>query len=383
MIPSILALFTIIVATESSATEVAFSELTLASIPSVGVGMTKQLVADAFTLLDLDGNQELSVDEMAPVILPLVKIFAAQFLDDSGEYVLQERFVHHLYVPDLSAVSGSVGASTCAADSMLVNLDSSSVWTEVFGDAAHVEIESFAETVYNIMAEDQLFTLADLERMMMSDLPTETPSATLLDEYTVGNENCPNSDDPRRNLFLSSCSWPSWGPIARFGLVTAFSSIGGCVVESQIGDDCTDSWGQAGRAVGVGFGLGALQEGTLFFMQRYSIWPFIPCPVYDIYDIPLEPVVYGIPRSPIVVTPPGGPGNIDPADFEVPDIIEAPEIGIGAGEGAAIGAGEGVAIGAGEVAGAGAVAVAAEGTAAGWGISEVGAAILGGLLMEG
>jgi len=370
------ALFTIIIATESSASQVAFTELTLASNPSVGVGLTTQLVADAFALLDLDGNKELSVDEFAPVILPLMKIFAGQFVDDSGAYVLQEKFVNHLYVPDLSTISGTVGDSTCAADSMFVNLDSSTLWAGVFGEAAHVEIETFAETVYSIIAEGQVFTLVDLESLMLADLPIETPSATLLDEYTVGNENCASSDEGRRNLqgWYSCVNWlnSGYGRLFRFGFTSVFSSLAGCIIESHLGDDCSQSWAAVGRAIGVGSGLAVLQEGIPWFMRRYSIWPFIACPVYE---VPLEPVVIGVPRFPTVLTPNRGP-EFDPADFEVPDVMEgAPEVGE-----IATGAGE-VAAGAAEAAGvAEAGAAAAEGAAAGWGVLE---GIAAGILLEG
>jgi len=360
-----LTLFTVIIATDSTASQVAFSELTLASNPSVGVGLTTQLVADAFKVLDLDENEELSVDEMAPVILPLMKIFAGQFADDSGAYVLQEKFVNHLYVPDFSTISGTVGDLTCAADSMLVNLDSSTLWTGVFGDAAHVEIETFAETVYSIIAEGRVFKLIDLESLMLADLPTETLSATLLDEYTVGNENCATSDEGRRNLlgWYSCLNWMNsgYGQLFRFGFTTVFSSAAGCIVESHMGDDCSQSWSAVGRAIGVGSGLGGLLEGIPFFMRRYSIWPFITCPVYE---APLEPVVIGVPRFPTVLTP-RGPA-IDPADFEVPDMMEgAPEVGE-----IATGAGETL-TGAAEAAGlAEAGAAAAEGGAAAWGVLE-------------
>jgi len=376
MISSMLTLFTIIIATDSTASQVAFSELTLASNPSVGVGLTTQLVADAFKLLDLDENDELSVDEMAPVILPLMKIFAGQFADDSGAYILQEKFVNHLYVPDFSTISGTVGDLTCAADSMLVNLDSSTLWTGVFGDAAHVEIETFAETVYSIIAENQVFRLVDLESLMLADLSTETHSAILLDEYTVGNENCASSDEGRRNLlgWYSCLNWMNsgYGQLFRFGFTTVFSSSAGCIIESHMGDDCSQSWGAVGRAIGVGSGLAGLQEGIPFFMRRYSIWPFITCPVN--YEPPLEPVVIGAPRFPTVPYTPRGPA-IDPADFEVPD-VSVPEVGD-----IATGAGEAL-TGAAEAAGvAEGGAAVAEGAAGVWGVLEtIG---LAGIVLEG
>jgi len=360
-----LTLFTVIIATDSTASQVAFSELTLASNPSVGVGLTTQLVADAFMLLDLDKNNELSADEMAPVILPLMKIFAGQFADDSGAYVLQEKFVNHLYVPDFSTISGTVGDLTCAADSMLVDLDSSTLWTGVFGDVAHVEIETFAETVYSIVAEGQVFKLTDLESLMLADLQRETLSAKLLDEYTVGNENCATSDEGRRNLvgWYSCLNWMNsgYGQLFRFGFTSVFSSAAGCIIESHMGDDCSQSWGAVGRAIGVGAGLGGLLEGIPFLMRRFSIWPFIACPIYE---APLEPVVIGAPRFPTVPTP-RGPA-IDPADFEAPDVMEgAPEVGE-----IATGAGETLA-GAAEAAGvAEGGAVVAEGAAGAWAVLE-------------
>jgi len=361
-----LTLFTVIIATDSTASQVAFSELTLASNPSVGVGLTTQLVADAFKLLDLDKNNELSADEMKPVILPLMKIFAGRFADDSGAYVLQEKFVNHLYVPDLSTISGTVGDLTCAADSMLVNLDSSTLWTGVFGDAAHVEVETFAETVYSIISEGHVLKLTDLESLMQADLPTETLSKTLLDEYTVGNENCATSDEGRRNLvgWYSCLNWMNsgYGQLFRFGFTTVFSSAAGCIIESHMGDDCSQSWGAAGRAIGVGAGLGGLLEGIPFFMRRYSIWPFITCPVN--YEAPLEPVVIGAPRFPYVPPTPHRP-EFDPADFEAPDLMEGPELGE-----IATGAGEAI-TGAAEAAGvAEGGAAVAEGAAAAWGVLE-------------
>jgi len=361
-----LTLFTVIIATDSTASQVAFSELTLASNPSVGVGLTTQLVADAFMLLDLDKNNELSADEMKPVILPLMKIFAGNFADDSGAVVLQEKFVNHLYVPDLSTISGTVGDLTCAADSMLVNLDSSTLWTGVFGDTAHVEIETFAETVYSIIAEGHVLKVTDLESLIQADLPTETLSKTLLDEYTVGNENCATSDDGRRNLvgWYSCLNWMNsgYGQLFRFGFTTVFSSAAGCIIESHMGSDCSQSWGAAGRAIGVASGLAGLLEGIPFFMRRYSIWPFITCPVN--YEAPLEPVVIGAPRFPYVPPTPHRP-EFDPADFEAPDLMEGPELGE-----IATGAGEAI-TGAAEAAGvAEGGAVVAEGAAAAWGVLE-------------
>jgi len=362
-----LTLFTVIIAADSTASQVAFSELTLASNPSVGVGLTKQLVADAFSLLDLDKNDELSAEEMAPVILPLMKIFADYFTDDSGAVVLQEKFVNNLYVPDLSTISGTVRDLTCAADSMLVNLDSSTLWTGVFGDTAHVEKETFAETVYNIISEGHVLKLTDLESLMQANLPTETLSKTSLDEYTVGNENCATSDEGRRNLvgWYSCLNWMNsgYGQLFRFGFTTVFSSSASCIIESHMGDDCSQSWGAVGRAIGVGSGLGGLMEGIPFFMRRYSIYPFITCPVN--YEAPLEPVVIGAPRFPYVPPTPHRP-EFDPADFEAPGEIEgAPELGeiaTGAGEGAAA-----VAEAAGVAEGGAAVA---EGAAAAWGVLE-------------
>lgn len=366
MISLILTLFTVTIATDSTASQVAFSELTLASNPSVGVGLTTQLVADAFKLLDLDKNNELSADEMAPVILPLMKIFAGNFADDSGAYVLQEKFVNHLYVPDLSTISGTVGDLTCAADSMLVNLDSSTLWTGVFGDTAHVEVETFAETVYSIIAEGHVLKHTDLESLMQADLPTETLSKTLLDEYTVGNENCATSDEGRRNLvgWYSCLNWMNsgYGQLFRFGFTTVFSSSATCIIESQMGSDCSQSWGAAGRAIGVGSGVAGLLEGIPFFMRRYSIWPFITCPVN--YEAPLEPVVIGAPRFPYVPPTPHRP-EFDPADFEAPDLMEGPELGE-----IATGAGEAI-TGAAEAAGvAEGGAAVAEGAAAAWGVLE-------------
>merc|ERR1719499_755824 len=129
----------------------------------------------------------------------------------------------------------------------------------------------------------------------------------------------------------------------------------------RLTDDCSQSWGAIGRATLVGSGLAGLQEGIPFFMRRYSIWPFIACPVYE---VPLEPVVIGVPRFPTVLTPNRGP-EFDPADFEVPDVMEgAPEVGE-------------IATGAGEVE---AGAAAAEGAAAGWGVLE---GIAAGILLEG
>jgi len=361
-----LTLFTVIIATDSTASQVAFSELTLASNPSVGVGLTTQLVADAFKLLDLDKNNELSADEMKPVILPLMKIFAGNFADDSGAVVLQEKFVNNLYVPDLSTISGTVGDLTCAADSMLVNLDSSTLWTGVFGDTAHVEVETFAETVYNIISEGHVLKLTDLESLMQADLPTETLSKTLLDEYTVGNENCATSDEGRRNLvgWYSCLNWMNsgYGQLFRFGFTTVFSSSATCIIESQMGSDCSQSWGAAGRAIGVGSGVAGLLEGIPFFMRRYSIWPFITCPVN--YEAPLEPVVIGAPRFPYVPPTPHRP-EFDPADFEAPDLMEGPELGE-----IATGAGEAI-TGAAEAAGvAEGGAAVAEGAAAAWGVLE-------------
>lgn len=386
MISLMLTFFTIIIATESSASQVAFSELTLASNPSVGVGLTTQLVADAFTLLDLDGDQELSVDEMAPVIVPLMEVFAGPFVDDSGAYVLREKFVNHVYVPDLSTISGTVDSSTCAADSMLVDLDSSTLWTQVFGDAAHVEIEIFAETVYNIMAEGQVYTLSDLERLMLADLPTEMPSPTLLDEYTVGNENCANPDGRRNLLGLYQClnfMNSGYGRVARFAFASIFGSVAGCGIESLAGDDCTDTWVGVGRATGVGLGLGAFQDGLPWMMRRIAIWrDFVACPP-QAEEVPLEPIVIGGPfRQPIARYTPrlddvrelelrGPIDRLDPADFEQPIELEgAPEIGE-----IATGAGEGVAAGA-EAAGLG--VAAGEGVAAGAAAAE-GAGVLAGL----
>jgi len=337
---------------------VPFSELTLASSPSVGVGLTTQLVADAFTQLDVDGNDELSVDEMAPVILPLMKVFAGLFVDDSGEFVLQENFVNHLYVPDFSAISGAVDDSTCAADSMLVNLDSSTLWTEVFGEAAIVDIDTFAQTVYSIIADDRAFSLLDLEALMLADLPTNMPSATLLNEYTVGNENCANSDDGRRNLFYASVvngMNTCWGRLARFALVTGVTATSGHWIENQLCHDCSSTGVSTSRAAGVGFGLATLFEGVPWFLRRYSIFPYWECPVWD---VPTEfsgitphhnPIPVFTPRNievePVTI---GGP-RVNPADFEA----FAPEIGdIAAG--GALGEAGVAAVGA-EAAGAGAV----------------------------
>jgi len=353
MISLMLTFFTIIIAAESSASQVAFSELTLASNPSIGVGLTTQLVADAFTLLDLDGDQELSVDEMAPVILPLMEVFAGPFVDDSGAYVLQEKFVNHLYVPDLSTITGTIDSSTCAADSLFVNVDSSTLWTQVFGDAAHVEIETFAETVYNIMAEGQVYTLLDLERLMLADLPTEMPPPTLLDEYTVGNENCANPDEGRRNLqmwrclnFMNSGS----GRVVRFVLSSIFGSLLGCGAETMAGADCTHTFLGVGRAVGIGLGVGVIQDAVPWLVRRLSfIWEAAGCPPTppEAEEVPLEPVVVGQPvTNPIArYTPrledgadlPEAIDRLNPADFE--QAFEgAPEIGTiatGAGEAAA------------------------------------------------
>jgi len=371
MISLMLTLFTIIIATESSASQVAFSELALASNPSVGVGLTTQLVADAFTQLDLDGDQELSVDEMAPVILPLMEVFAGPFVDDSGAYVLQEKFVNHLYVPDLSTITGTVDSSTCAADSLLVNVDSSTLWTQVFGDAAHVEIETFAETVYNIMAEGQVYTLLDLERLMLADLPTEMPPPTLLDEYTVGNENCANSDEDegRRNLQMWRClnfMNSGTGRVVRFVLSSVMASLTGCGAETLAGADCTHTLVGVGRAVGIGLGVGVIQDAVPWLVRRFSfIWEAAAeaagCPPTppEAEEVPLEPVVVGQPvTNPIARYTPrledvrelelrGPIDRLNPSDFTQPLEMEgAPEIGAiatGAGEGVAAGAAEGAA----------------------------------------
>lgn len=341
---SMLYLLIIVIVAESSSGSVPFSELTLASTPSVGAGLTTQLVADAFTQLDVDGNDELSVDEMAPVILPLMKVFAGLFVDDSGEYVLQKNFVNHLYVPDFTAISEAVDDSTCAADSMLVNLDSSTLWTEVFGEDAIVDIDTFAQTVYSIIAEDRAFSLLDLEALMLADLPTNMPSATLLDEYTVGNENCANSDDGRRNLFYASVvnrMNTCWGRVARFGMLTGVIGASGHLIENALCPDCTSTGVSISRALGVGFGLATLAEGIPWFMRRYSIFPYWECPVFN---VPIEPDAIVPPHNPIVLTPRnivepvtiGVPRNpsvdpnfgIDPADFEVPaEFAEVGEIG--------------------------------------------------------
>merc|ERR1712107_825790 len=204
------------------------------------------------------------------------------------------------------------------------------------------------------------------ESLMLADIPSETPSATLLEEYTVGNENCASSDEGRRNLqgWYSCVNWlnSGYGRLFRFGFTSVFSSLGGCIIESHLGDDCSQSWGAVVRAIGVGSGLAGLQEGIPFFMQRYSIWPFIACPVYE---VPLEPVVIGVPRFPTVLTPNRGP-EIDPADFEVPgDVLEdVGEIATGAGEAAGV---------------AEAGAAAAEGAAGAWGVLE---AIAAGIVLE-
>merc|ERR1712219_29032 len=110
-----------------------------------------------------------------------------------------------------------------------------------------------------------------------------------------------------------------------------------------------------GRAIGVASGLAGLLEGIPFFMRRYSIWPFITCPVN--YEAPLEPVVIGAPRFPYVPPTPHRP-EFDPADFEAPDLMEGPELGE-----IATGAGEAI-TGAAEAAGV------AEGGAAAWGVLE-------------
>merc|ERR1719403_512218 len=113
--------------------------------------------------------------------------------------------------------------------------------------------------------------------------------------------------------------------------MTVFSSSATCIIESQMGSDCSQTWGAAGRAIGVGSGVAGLLEGIPFFMRRYSIWPFIACPV----------------------------------DYEAPDLMEGPELGE-----IATGAGEAI-TGAAEAAGvAEGGAAVAEGAAAAWGVLE-------------
>jgi len=335
----------------SSVGSVALSELALASLPAVGNGLTTQLVAEAFSQLDVNGDQELSVSEFAPIGVPLYKEFADLYIDDSGEYVLREKFVDHVYVPDFHAITGdSVDNFVCVADSIYVALDSSQMWSDMFGDVAFVDADTFAQTLYVMIADGRVYSLSDLEELILGDIPTDMPASISIDEYNTGNENCANSITGKRRQLLH--------PFLRFtrwGILSFLVSALGCFGETAFGDDCAHSSTSMGRAIGVGSTVSGGVEGLFWLRQRFLMRNFVEPPPFD---VPLEPVVIGVPHNPPVLTPNGGP--INPADFEA-GFEPAAEIGgtvMEAAEGAAA-VGEGVAV----------AAEAAEG-----------AAILGGLM---
>merc|ERR1719168_594647 len=150
------------------------------------------------------------------------------------------------------------------------------------------------------------------------------------------------------------------GRVVRFVLSTIMASLTGCGAETLAGADCTHTLVGVGRAVGIGLGVGVIQDAVPWLVRRFSfIWEAAGCPPTppEAEEVPLEPVVVGNPvTNPIARYTPrledvrelelrGPIDRLNPSDFTQPLEMEgAPEIGAiatGAGEGVAAGAAEG------------------------------------------
>merc|ERR1712115_189015 len=130
------------------------------------------------------------------------------------------------------------------------------------------------------------------------------------------------------------------------------ASLTGCGAETLAGADCTHTLVGVGRAVGIGLGVGVIQDAVPWLVRRFSF-------IWEAEEVPLEPVVVGQPvTNPIARYTPrledvrelelrGPIDRLNPSDFTQPLEMEgAPEIGAiatGAGEGVAAGAAEGAA----------------------------------------
>jgi len=257
----------------AQSSKVAFDELALASNSMVGNGLKSNLVAEAFSLLDVDMNGELSPDEMAPIMVPLLKMYGSQYTDDSAQYARREKFVNHVFVPDVtSGLSGEEDDDIdelCEVYNMFAGISSTQMWEEVFGDVAEVEIEEWSLTLYRYMAEGKVIRLIDLEGMILSETQTSQQTTKIsIDEISSDDDLC-----GRRQLFGRGgprCGMYAYssGSAAECAFAGSFGygmSDYACMMASDSPDECYSG--------GPSFSsyISELMGADLFYLQMFGL----------------------------------------------------------------------------------------------------------------
>lgn len=182
-----------------------FTELYLSLSEQINSDLSEALVTDAFAKFDVDQDGFLSKDERKPVVTEIFLNMVQHLTDDSGEVVLRELFLNSISVPDISAFGDEIEDRHCLMEQVFQEMDTSSVWSQLFGETTHVPVEVFVDTLYERTEPDRQASLQQSINMVNTKTDvTQDSSDSLklvkLDEYTkdLHNKAC----DKRRKLFL-------------------------------------------------------------------------------------------------------------------------------------------------------------------------------------
>lgn len=181
------------------------TELYLSLSDQINSDLSEALVTDAFAKFDVDQDGFLSKDERKPVVTEIFLNIVQHLTDDSGEVVLRELFLNSISVPDISAFGDQIEDRHCLMEQVFQEMDTSSVWSRLFGETTHVPVEVFVDTLYERTEPDRKASLQQAINMVKTKTDvTQDSSDSLklvkLDEYTkdLHNKAC----DKRRKLFV-------------------------------------------------------------------------------------------------------------------------------------------------------------------------------------